>query len=309
MSLNKALIALIFLFSSSVFAGTVMQVKNNRALIRLDGDRVNVGQRVVVVDASGTETAVLTIRAVKDGRAIGQVIRGSAVAGQKTQASTSSSASPVKKSGGSSSSQAQRSSRSTPTKPSSKKIRASDKRLFVQGRMLMNSISAKQKNADSPPMEETVDMSGSNFGVSLGMDFPLSDAFAIRASGGYEMLNVSGDLNILGCKGQTSSLCDVSINYLTVSAALKAQKIYSDMILWGGVGATIKQPISKASTALNEDNIQMANSIFGTFGLDYFLSSTNFIPAALEYHHSLNTSDTVPKINQIAVSVGYGWTY
>ena len=76
--------------------------------------------------------------------------------------------------------------------------------------------------------------------------------------------------------------------------------------LWAGLGATLKQPLVKKSTALNTDNIQMANSILLAGGVDYHINNLYFVPASLEYHKSFNESDTVPKIQEIGLSVGFG---
>lgn len=300
-TLKKTLSALVvLLFACSSFAASITQIKNGKALITTDGEEIAVGSEYFALNGDGKKVALLKISAVKNGKAIGHITKGNAEVGFTLQAKGASA------SAASSKSEAPVSDAST---PAGKRYRWDRTHLGLSFKYMMDSISAKEKDNTFPPNYATADMKGNNFGVNGFMDFPYQDWLSFRIFGGFEILKVNGKIGIYGCKSSTSLECDVDINYLAIGGLARYTFNSDSMQYWIGAGAQLKQPLTKKSTALKEENIQMANSIVIAGGLDYHLNSKSFIPVSLELYKSLNTSDTVPKIEQMAFQIGWGWNY
>jgi len=111
------------------------------------------------------------------------------------------------------------------------------------------------------------------------------------------------------CDGKNSKDCDVNISYLSLGAHARYDFFKSKSIFWGSLGGTLKLPFTKKSSALQEADISIANSIVMSLGVDFIQSNKIFYPFSFEYHYSLNKSTTVPGINEIAFQGGYGWQF
>ncbi len=294
-SLKIKLFIASLIFAVSSYAGTIQQVKNGKVLINFTDDTAQVGDQLFAVNAAGKKTAILEVTTVKNNKAVAKILKGTAQPNDKTEARSSGSA-PIT---------------SVPTKKESSRskiIRHDMKKIAVNAKILMDSMSTKQQDDTTPsPLEETVDMAGNNFGLTLSMDYPLNDRYSIRGYAGYEMLKIKATSNRANmCDNRTSRDCNVELSYLSVGGIARMNFNFTQMQLWVGAGASIKQPISKKSTALKLDNIQLANSVIVAGGLDYHINNFYFVPVSAEYHKSFNESDTVPKIQEMAVSVGFG---
>ncbi len=76
---------------------------------------------------------------------------------------------------------------------------------------------------------------------------------------------------------------------------------------WVAGGGALKIPLRKSSSSLNDDDIKMANSLIASIGLDHIFQNRYYMPIVFEYQYSLNTSETVPKIDIMSLQVGFGW--
>lgn len=288
MFINKIIISLIFI-SSCAFAGTIKQIKNNKVLISLDGKPAKVGDQIYGVDASNKKTSILEITMVKGDQAIAKVVKGTPQPQDKTEPKVAA---------------VFTSALGRPTPPPS--LRQDAIKIAVNLKYIIDSIASKQEDSSPIPVSEDVTMKGSNFGVNASVDYPMWSWLFLRGYGGYEMLKVTGTSTNLVCDGKSSRDCNVNINYLSAGALARFNYAMTSMDIWAGAGVGFKQPISKKSTALKEENIAMANTAIVALGLDYHLNNKYFVPASFEYHKSFNESNTVPMISSMGFQVGFG---
>lgn len=286
-------------FSSQVMAGVVQQVKNGKVLISLEGTPAQVGEQFFALNENNKKTAILEVTAVKGDRAVAKITKGttkptdSILSKGVGPAPSTKAAAPEKKSA-----------------PESTFIRHDLKKIAVNIKASTDAISTLQQDSTNPfPNKETVDMKGSNIGVNVSMNIPLSKTLSVQGFAGYEMLKVAGTALRLVCDGKTTTDCNADISYLTVGALGRLTYASNSMEYWAGAGIGFKQPIAKKSTALTLDNISLANTAIVALGLDYHLSNTKFIPVSFEYHKSFNESETVPTISHMGLQVGFGILY
>ena len=282
------------LLASWSFAGSVLQSKNGKVILDLAGEDVSVGEQVYLLNESDKKAAIVEITQVKNNKGLGIVKKGKAAVGYTLQKTSSGSSSES----------------TTSTKTETSVIRFDQFRFAVQLKSISNKIAAKQRDNTSPfPNEETVAMAGSNFGVSGTGDYALNSWLVARGSVGFEILDVAGTAQYNSCASKTSKDCNVKVNYLTGGAYARFDILKAKFNPWVAVGGTLKFPISKQSTALDESGLGLANSIAVLAGIDYHLNNKSFIPFSFEYHMSKNTSDTVPTIDQTAITFGYGMKF
>lgn len=290
LSLFLFFILISFLISPLAQTATLMQIKNQKTLISLEGLDAAVDEVYDVVGPAGKSGQIKIVQ-VKNNKAIAQILSGSVAVGQKLRTNSNVQAA---------------------SKTVHKKdivIRHDLMKISVLGKLMMNTIITKQADANAIPRTETVTMNGINFGVTGALDYPLSTQYTFRGQVGVESIAVKGTAQYLSCAGKLSRDCNVNINYLVGGGFLRYDFVKSENVIWGAIGGTLKMPISKSSTALRNDDINMANSLGLMFGYDYNFDNKTFIPLTFEYHYSFNTSETVPAINQIALQAGYGWKF
>lgn len=288
--LSQLLILISLLINPYAEAATLMQIKNQKTLINLEGLDASVDEVYDVVGASGKSGQVKIVQ-VKNNKAIAQILTGSVAVGQKLRTNSTVQSAP---------------------KNLRKKdivIRHDMMQLSVLGKLMMNTITTKQADNNALPRTETVTMNGTNIGITAALDYPLSSQYTFRSQFGFEPIAVKGTAQYDSCADKSSKNCNVNINYLAGAGYLRYDFMKSENTLWGAIGGTLKFPISKSSTALRTSDINMANSLGLMFGYDYIFDNKTYIPMTFEYHYSFNTSDTVPAINQIALQAGYGWKF
>ena len=259
-NLSLLFISISFLISPLAQAATLMQIKNQKTLISLEGLDASVGEVYDVVGSSGKSGQIKIIQ-VKNNKAIAQVLNGSVAVGQKLR--TNSSVQAASKSMG-------------------KKdivIRHDLMKISVLGKLMMNTFVTKQADTNNGfPRTETVTMNGTNFGATGALDYPLSTQYTFRGQVGIEAIAIKGTAQYLSCAGKSSTDCNVNINYLVGGGFLRYDFVKSENVVWGAIGGTLKMPISKSSTALKNEDINMANTLGLMFGYDYNFDNKTFIP-------------------------------
>lgn len=304
---NKLVKILILSFSLFIFfqkpalAGTIKQVKNSKVLLSLDGDTAAVGDQLYGVNSANKKTSILEITNVKNGQAVAKILKGTAQPNDRTEAKAGATAATTN---------ANAETASTTAKSSPSFIRHDMRKIAVNLKYINDSISSKQEDNTLPTARtEEVTMKGTNFGVNVSLDYPVKPWLYLRGYAGYETLVVKGAAGILGCDNRSSTDCNVNINYAALGAMVRLNYAFSSLEVWAGLGGGFKQPLTKKSTALKEDNIALANTAIVALGADYHLNNSYYIPASFEYHYSFNTSDTVPKINNMGFEIGFGFLF
>lgn len=271
---------LLFVLSYKAEAFKVLEIRNNRILVDLEGAVLERGDYLVTLPGAEYQGRAITIQ-IRPGQAVAKLQDGNFTVGER-----------VKRILGD---------------PSFKEEAI---KISVHTKLLNNGISIKQKDATFPtPNEETVSMTGSSVGFMGVIDWP-TDWFLLRGSLGLEPVEVEGTAKYNSCSSKTSTACNVNINYIAASAAIRYDYYRnSRLVLWAAAGSAIKFPLNKESTSLNKGAIGIANSILVATGADYLIMKNYFIPVGFEYHYSLNYSEKVPVITQMALHAGIGMEF
>ena len=295
-----------FLIANSVVqAGIIQQVKNDKVLMTLDDAQVQIGDQFYGINSDKKKTSVLEITTIKNLKAVAKIIKGTAQVNDTTEKKPIST---ILKSGNS----------TTPTVPATQKNASVSKNNFIRYdrskfavNLLMSAdkISTKQTDTQPLPQSEDVDLTGNNFGIAASIDVQIIDWVDLRAFAGYEILKVKATSQFLSCAGKSSTDCNADINYLSFGGIIRFKYIKDNFEYWGGLGASIKQPLTKKSTALKEPDIARANTLIGAIGLDYYINNNYFVPVSFEYHKSFNESETVPVISHNVVTLGFGFMF
>jgi len=298
----KVIFILVFSFKClTIQAAVVEKVKNDRILISLNGEKVFIGdsvypvQEIITDETARQEESHATILQIKKQQAIAQVNSGLFTEKQEVVI--------------------QRTTKISKKKDVDHVVYRYDMiKISLLGRLAANSLSTKQQdngNGGPFPNEEIVDMSGLNLGLMGTIERPLPWYNKVTARGIFAIdpIEVKGTAQFNSCDAKTSKDCNAKITYLSLGALARYDFIKSPSIFWGAIGGTLKIPITKKSSSLIESDIKIANSIILSFGIDFIQNNKTFVPVSFEYHYSLNKSDTVPVINQIAFQGGYGWQF
>ncbi|UXR63870.1 porin family protein [Bdellovibrio bacteriovorus] len=291
-------ICLLLSFSSASFAATVSAVKGQRVLINLDGDTAEVGDEFYLINPdTHKRIAIIRIKQIKPGKALGDVLRGKAVSGSTLQAKAPSSMSADVTSPSESSSSVSNSSGF---------LRVLKDSWGVTGGYLMSTMDADITYRDpgfGTVLKTSASMAGSGFGVGGFYDYALNSSLVGRGAAGIEQFNVTGSASSAGC--QSSTNCDAKINYLSLYGLLKWYPLQDKYRVWVGGGMGYLLALSKSSSALNESQIS-TNQVFTVGGgVDVQMSRKNYVPISIEYN-MFPPSDTV-KASMISIKAGWAW--
>ena len=269
--------AVLSVFSLNAQAYKVLEIRNNKILVDLEGQVVDRGDYFVTLPGAEFQgRAIVTV--TRKGQAIGKLQDGNFTVGEEIKRIIAD--------------------------PSFKEEAI---KVSLQIKYLNNGISVKQKDASFPtPNSETVSMTGSSIGGFAVVDWP-TELFLLRGSLGMEPVEVKGTAKFNSCSSKTSKACTVDINYIAASAAIRYDYYRKNrLVTWVAAGSGIKFPLDKNSTSLNKGAIGIANSILIATGADYLITEKYFVPVGMEYHYSLNYSEKVPVISQFALHAGIG---
>lgn len=281
--LNSAFLfifAFLTVLSHGAYAYKVLEFRNNKILVDLEGEILERGDYLVTLPGAEYQGRAITIQ-VRPGQAVAKLQDGNFTVGERVKRILAD-----------------------------PQFREEAIKVSLQLKYLNNGISVKQKDATFPtPNEETISMTGTSIGYFGVVDWP-TDWFLLRGSLGLEPVEVKGTAKYNSCVSKTSTTCNANINYIAASASIRYDFYRnSRLVLWGAAGSGIKFPMNKESTSLNKGAIGIANSILISGGADYLVMKNYFIPVGFEYHYSLNYSPKVPVISQFALHAGVGMEF
>ena len=280
------LILICFVFSLQAQAMKIIQAKGQKVLIDLEGESVSQGQKIYLLNSAGKKVAIASITTVKGAKALAAISKGSAA-----------NATGVQVAGGGDTTTSET---TTTTSRSSKNAT----KMSVLLNIGMNSMVTKQATAGGT--QETVDLKGNSFGISMGYDKPLLSWVTLRGVFGYEPFVANGTATLNVCDNTTTTNCTASITYLSAGGWARFDFSTSSFQPWAALGATTTFPMGKSTTAFKSDDIKMTFTYGVGFGFDYMMGKS-FIPASLEYQ-LFSSSDTV-SANTMIIRAGYGWTF
>lgn len=255
-----------------------ISIKNNRALIDLEGEDIQIGDRLGARDSEGKAKALLEVKQVKNGKAVAVILKGAMTAEfdlQKIGASTASS----EKSAG--------------------KVATGKTAWGLTAGYSMNSMTVK------PSASSSVAMTGSSFNASGFYQMNLDGNISARLLGGYESLNVTGSSAGVSCSG---SNCSVNISYLGIEALVRYSYLKTRSIeAWAGAGLGFLFAVSKSSNVLDTAKISTNQTIVGSLGLDYRMDRKSFIPLQLDY--AMYPNNNTSSASQIILRAGWGFQF
>ncbi len=300
---TSVLIGLVTLcFSTSLFAAKVLQSKNGKVMIDLEGDAAIADQMIILVNDQNKKVAIAQITQVKNGKAIATITKGQSLGNEKiTFAAKPKTTNNV----------VNNSPDTTSNKVSQQNTtmyRTDSKRMSVVLSIMSNTMNTKQSDGVQPtPNNEDVGMKGNTFGVTAVVDWPVFKSFTLRGTLGFEPFKVAGTSNFLSCDKSRSTDCTAEITYLSAGGYARFDFNSSQAQFWAAGGGAFKLPLSKSTTALNPDDIKPTFTYGVALGLDYFINNKTFIPFSVEKQLFLK-SDTV-SADILFLRAGYGLTF
>lgn len=273
---------LLFVSFSYAFAADITKVKGNKALINLDGIEAAEGDVFFAIDSNGKKKGIIKIDKIKGEKAIGSISKGKAQVGWT-----------LTKRGSKAASQDE-----TVSPSSSKKgFTASTHDSFIGG-MVGYGMDSAEVTLDSGSVAS---LSGGGISAKGFFDYRLFPNIWFRGFAGIENFNGTGS-NV--CGGAT---CDVKIMYITFD--FWGRYVFSEKEFrpWLGGGFTLLFPMSKSSTAIEENSITTTSTYGVGGGADWFISKDGFIPMSVEYQ--LFPSSNSSKAHIIALRFGYGMSF
>lgn len=284
-----------YLLANITFAASILQTKKNRILISLDGDKVQVGQTIILKDAENKQVATAIITQAKGEKAIATLKTGKVDGSETISLNQDLSTDELEVSPDSYS------------KQSKNVYSLNNKRWAVLVTGTMSNMVTKQADKSVTPNIEDVTLTGMGFGLAGSVDVPVNNWLILRGTLGYEPFNVTGTAKFNSCNDGTSTDCNAAINYLSAGGFARVNLTKSATQFWLGAGATAKFPMSKSTTALRSDDIKLTVTGAAAGGVDYFISNKGFIPLSFEFQ-LFQASDTVTA-NQMVFRGGYGMAF
>ncbi len=275
-------------------AARVIQSKNNKVLLDLEGATVTVGQDLFLLNAQNKRVALVKISQTKNGKAIGEITKGKSDGTEIVQIN-SGTAAPTQDA-------------YAPAKSSAKSktfYRGETNKASVVLSLMNNKMTTKQADGTLPVANtEDVGMKGSTIGITGVLDWYLQNNFSLRGTAGYEPFKATGAARFRSCDNLQSFDCTADISYLSGGGFIRYDFTKENILFWTALGGTLKFPMTKKTTALKMEDIKMTMTYGAALGVDYFLNPKYFIPISLEYQTFLK-SDTVDA-NIIMLRAGYG---
>lgn len=280
--------------SSSAWAATVSQVKNNKLIMDLDGESAAPGTEFFVLDSNGKRIGLVTVRQVKGNRALGDLTKGRAAAGNKAQ---------LRNAGGSSAAGKSQATGSSRTK-SRKKFQNAGGILFGYAMDTM-SLTAQSKNTVTN--KENVKLSGSAFSIKGFYDYELTPEFTVRGAAGLEGFSTKGSTTIAICENDTSLDCVVEYNYLAMEGTAQYNFITGPTRAWVGLGYSFLIAMSKKQNIPNLTESSTNQMILIAAGTDISLGPTSFLPISVDYGMFPGSSNV--SASAISARIGYGFAF
>ena len=301
MKFINACLLLSLLVSFSARAATVLQVKNGKTLIDLEGATLNEGDEFFLINPATTKKiAIVRIKQVKKGRAVAEILKGKAQPGSTLQAKASSSAKADESASHPMSADVAEDTTATLTRSYQKLLKNS---WGLVGEYITTSMDATFSRTTPYNHQATTSMKGSGLGVGGFYNYAFTSRFTGYAEASLQQFNASGSTPLTDCSNSTT--CDVKIMYLSFYGMGRYYLTTSKFRSWVGLGGGYLLAASKSSSVLNASQIS-SNQVF-SFGAggEWQLSKKNYIPFSLEYD-LFPTSPSV-KANMISIRAGYGW--
>lgn len=289
----------LFTFSVAI-AGTVNQIKGNKARLQLEGENAQAGQEYYVLDGNGKKIALLKITQIRGTQAVAEITKGKAFVGGSIKLKTENAEQKTSQKVKNESSESEQPTAS-PTK-----------RKKISGGVLvgyaMNSLKLTVQNASAPLIKEDVTLTDASFSGKVFADYDLAPSVTIRIATGYESFAVKGSTAANICSNSTSKDCKVAFDYLTFEGSAHYNFLTGNTRAWAGLGYAFLLQMAKSVDVPNLSTDSGQNQmILISAGADFGLSGGKFIPVVLEYGVFPGSSNVVA--SAIYARAGYGMSF
>lgn len=271
----RFLIAALFLSAlvSPAWAVKTIAIKTDRALLDLEREALQVGDKLGARDSNGKAHAILEIKQVKNGKALAVVLRGKMLP-EYTLSKIGGGIVPAKNA-------------------------ATKSAWGVTLGYATNSMTIK------PSPSTSITLTGSSMNASGFYQMNLDGNFSARLLGSYESLVTKGTSPVVTCSGAE---CRVNITYLGLEALARYAYFRSTTFdAWVGGGLGVLFAMGKSSNVLNTSKISASQTFVGSLGLDYKLNSSHFIPVQLDY--AMYPDNNTSSAKQIILRAGWGLNF
>lgn len=289
--LSKMAIIFFFSFSLAAQAAEVVQVKENKVLIKIDTEDIQPDQEYYLLNAADKKTGLIQISQVKNGKAIGNLTKGKAEVGMRLLAKAGA----TQKTGHNS---------DNATLSVSTKLKNSWGLLLGYS---MQTMSASFRGG-VPVKDYSLAMSGSSLSYFGFFNYVYSPNIVVELSGGIYPLAVATTITDTACIGQTTN-CNVNITYFDGAMLAKYYLPFKmKHKFWLGGGMDFLMPSSKSTTVLSEADIGINQMFRFGLGADLFvIGKKSFIPIQLDY--SMFPPSAGVSSSAMNVRFGYGISF
>lgn len=280
-------IIIFFVSIRDAHAAKVSQVKGSKVLIDLDGDKMDIGDEFFTINTDGKKIGLIKISQTREGKAIGEISKGKAVAGNKL----------LQKNNNSTGSQATKNSDRNSTTNNRNKNSAG----IIIGYHMQNMTASYKGGAENKTY--SLDMNGNNISYYGFYNYRYAPDISIELGLGLYKLNVATTISESVCIGGTKN-CFVDINYLNGSV-LGKYVMKMKHPFWFGAGVDFLMPTGKATTVLDKNNISFNQQFRLAAGMDlHIIGKSAYIP--LQFDYSLFPPSAEVKASAISIRFGYG---
>lgn len=284
-------IGLLHLGLSKANAATVMVVKGKKVLLKVNRDEASElkrGSKLKVVDENKKTRAIIMITKIKGAKAFAVVKKGRV---KKNYIALSSAKARNKKN----------KQRLAEKKDSDKKMDADS--IFKKWEYGVSAgFNLLTMNIDLGT--EVVSATGTNLSVKGHLQYNYSPRISFAASMGYEGFSSSGTASTNLCDDNSSTACETSIAYLATEIWGKFYLSRGRLPYWIGGAGAFNFPLTKSSTALQEEDIGLTNLYIVGSGVDLKMGNS-IIPVWFEYA-ILPATETV-EANYLSIKAGYNF--
>jgi outer membrane protein W len=275
--LGFLLVGLCF-FVLSATAMEVSKVKGNKVLITLDGQSTQQGDQFFVVNSDGQRRGLVTIKQIRDDKAIAILTKGQAQPGWTLE---------------------KRGKKKTASHSSDSSDGPHDKSyLGILAGYSLNNMTVNQSPGPS------VSLTGNSPSFKAMFDYELFDRIWFRGTAGWQNFKTTGNSD---CGTSFTSPCTTNIDYLSFDLWGRYLFAAGNWRPWLGAGFSLIFPMAKSSTALVESSISNSSILSLGGGLDVFVTDSMYIPLQVEYGF-LPPSNQV-SAHMISMRVGLGFAF
>lgn len=306
----RLIVLILGMFSPTLWAGEVIQVKGAKALLKVADGEFQSGDEVFSIAPDGKKKAILKIGSQKSGKAVGHVVKGTPEAGHTLQlrpkAAGAAATPPADSAASSADAPPEESSAPTGKPPFGFLKKGKSGMGFMLG-MSQNKLDITAQNA---VVTETISLSGSSFGLLGYADINSGKSMNWRGGVGLQTFEGKGTTKTASfCSGSLD--CSLSIMYLTFEGwgQFNVFKGRDNTRAWLGAGGEFMFAASKKNT-ISALNVGDSTNYFFylSAGGELALGGNAFVPFQLDYGLQ-PTSSPGAKAGLMILRAGYSWRY